>query len=172
MTRTSLRGILPALLALALGACASPAARPAPYPPDTYAHRVASSHVLLYWNCHRPEPGFLRVEGVAQNPWSSQEVRFLEVEIVGVNNQERTVSHAKGAAQDILIRTNQFSPFQMELRPAGSEVRFDLYYEYRFQDVEEQARLAGLLVGAPRVLAQTQRFLARDACSETQHRAR
>ncbi|MEK7206013.1 MAG: hypothetical protein AAB254_10960 [candidate division NC10 bacterium] len=172
MTRTSLRGMLPGVLALALGACASPAAQPAPYPPDAYAHRVATSHVVLYWNCGRPEAGILRGEGVAQNPWSSQEVRFLEVEVVGVDNRERTVSHAKGAAQDILIRTNQFSPFQMELRPAGSEVRFDLYYEYRFQDVEEQARLAGPLVGAPRLLAQTQRFLARDACSETQHRAR
>ena len=172
MTRTSLRDILPGLLALTLGSCALPAAQPAPYPPDAYAHRVASSHVVLYWNCHRPEPGILRVEGVAQNPWSSQEVRFLEVEVVGVNNQERTVSHAKGAAQDILIHTNQFSPFRMELRPAGSEVRFDLYYEYRFQDVEMEARLAGPLVGAPRLLAQTQRFLARDACSETQHRAR
>ena len=172
MTRTSLRGMLPGLLALALGACALPAARPAPYPPDAYAHRVASSHVVLYWNCVRPEPGILRVEGVAQNPWSSQEVRFLEVEVVGVNNQERTVSHAKGAAQDILIHTNQFSPFRMELRAAGSEVWFDLYYEYRFQDVEMEARLAGPLVGGPRRLAQTQRFLARDACSETQHRAR
>jgi hypothetical protein len=109
MTRMSLRDILPGLLALTLGACALPAARPAPYPPDAYAHRVASSHVVLYWNCVRPEPGILRVEGVAQNPWSSQEVRFLEVEVVGVNNQERTVSHAKGAAQDILIHTNQFS---------------------------------------------------------------
>ena len=172
MTRTSLRGMLPGLLALALGACASPAAQPAPYPPDAYAHRVASSHVVLYWNCHRPDPGILRVEGVAQNPWSSQEVRFLEIELVGVDSRERTVSHAKGAAQDILIHTNQFSPFRMELRPAGSEVRFDLYYEYRFQDVEMEARLARPLVGAPRLLAQTQRFLARDACSETQHRAR
>jgi len=172
MTRMSLRDMLPGLLALTLSACASPAARPGPYPPDAYAHRVASSHVVLYWNCVRPEAGILRVEGVAQNPWSSQEVRFLETELVGVNSQERTVSYAKGAAQDILIRTNQFSPFQMELRLAGGEVRFDLYYEYRFQDVEMEARLAGPLVRAPRLLAQTQRFLARDACSEAQHRAR
>lgn len=172
MTRRSLRELLPGLLALPLITCASSAERPPLTSPGAYAHRVASSHVVLYWNCVWPEPGILRVEGVAQNPWSSQEVRFLEVEVVGVNNQERTVSHAKGAAQDILIRTNQFSPFRMEMRPAGREVRFDLYYEYRFQDVEEQARLAGPLVGAPRLLAQIQRFLARDACSETQHRAR
>lgn len=172
MTHMNLRAMVPALLALALGACASPAARPPLYSPGTYAHRVASSHVVLYWNCVRPEPGTLRVEGVAQNPWSSQEVRFLEVEVVGVDNQERTVSYAKGAAQDILIRTNQFSPFQMELRPAGSEVRFDLYYEYRFQDVEMEAGIARPVLGARRLLAQTQRFLARDACSETQHRAR
>lgn len=172
MTRTSLRVMLAAFLALALGACTLPAGRPSPYPPDTYAHRVASSHVVLYWNCVRPEPGILRLEGVAQNPWSPQEVRFLELELVGMNSQEQSVSHARGEAQDILIRTNQISPFRMELRPAGSEVRFDLYYEYRFQDVEMQGRLAGPLLGAPRLLAQTQRFLARDACSESQHRAR
>lgn len=172
MTRPNLRTMVPALLALALGACASPAERPPLSSPGTYAHRVASSHVVLSWNCVRPEPGVLRVEGVAQNPWSSQEVRFLETELVGVDSQGRTVSHAKGAAQDILIRTNQFSPFQMELRPAGSELRFDLYYESRFQYVEGMARLAGPLMGAPRLLAQLQRFLARDACSEAQHRAR
>ena len=172
MTRMSLRDMLPGVLVLALGACALPAARPSPYPPDAYAHRVASSHVVLYWNCVRPEPGILRVQGVAQNPWSSQEVRFLEAELVGVDGRERTVSYAKGAAQDILIRTNQFSLFQVELRAAGSEVRFDLYYEYRFQDVEMEARLAGPLAGAPRLLAQIQRFLARDVCSEAQHRAR
>jgi hypothetical protein len=168
----SLRELLPGLLALTLIACASSAERPPLTSPGAYAHRVASSHVVLYWNCVGPEAGTLRVEGVAQNPWFSQEVRFLELELVGVDGRERTVSHAKGAAQDILIRTNQFSPFQMELRPAGREVRFDLYYEYRFQDVDEQARLAGPVVGAPRLLAQMQRFLARDACSETQHRAR
>lgn len=172
MTRMSLREMLPGLLALTLSACASPAERPPLYSPGTYAHRVASSHLVLYWNCVRPEPGILRVEGVAQNPWSSQEVRFLEIELVGVDGRERTVSHAKGAAQDILIHTNQVSPFRMELRPAGSEVRFDLYYEYRFQDVEMEARLSGPHVGAPRLLAQTQRFLARDACSEAQHRTR
>lgn len=76
------------------------------------------------WNCSRPESNVLRLDGVAQNPWSSQEVRF------------------------------------------------DLYYQYRFQDVEMEVLLAGPPVRGPRLLAQVNRFLARDVCSDTQHRAR
>ncbi|MBI4572895.1 MAG: hypothetical protein HY713_06370 [candidate division NC10 bacterium] len=146
--------------------------QPSVYPPDVYAHRVASSHVVLYWNCARPEPNLLRFEGVAQNPWSPQEVRFLELELVGVDGRDRVVAEARGAVQDILIHTNQTSPFRMDLRTAGSEARFDLYYQYRFSDVEMEAGLAGPSGRAPRLFAQLQRHLARDVCAETKHRSR
>ncbi len=173
-----LRFILVATLAASVSACASAGVpqrgdgQASGYPPDVYAHRVATSHVVLYWNCVRPEAGALRVEGVAQNPWSTQPVRFLELELVGVDGQGRTVSLVKGEAGDILIHTNQLSPFHLALRTAGSEVRFDLYYQYQFQDEEMEARLAGAAWGTPRLLAQANRFLARDVCSDTQHRVR
>ena len=173
-----LRTLVIAIYAASLSACASPGSphggsgQPPGYPPDVFAHRVATSNVVLYWNCVRPEAGALRLEGVAQNPWSMQSVRFLELELVGVDDQGRTVSQARGEARDILIDTNQSSPFQLALRTAGSEVRFDLYYQYRFQEVEMEALLAGPPVALPWLLAQTNRFLARDVCSETQHRAR
>jgi hypothetical protein len=111
------------------------------------------------------------VEGVAQNPWASQEVRFLELELVGVDGQERSVSEAATAVPDFLLRTNEISPFHLDLRTAGTEVRFDLFYQYRFQDNGGRF-LAGSPVGVPRLLAQTHRFMARDVCSETQHRVR
>lgn len=165
------------LLGMGLSACAADgtsvlsAAAPAPYPPPGYAHRVASSHMELYWNCTRPEPGVLELDGVAVNPWSSQEVRFLEFDLVGVDNYDRTVSDAKGEARDFLLRTNQSTPFNLTLRTAGNEVRFDLFYQYRFQ--ENGGRfIAGAPATVPRLLAQTQRFMARDVCSETQHRVR
>lgn len=146
---------------------------PSPYPPDVFAHRVASSHIVLYWNCGRPEADLLRVDGVAQNPWSSQEVQFLEFELVGVNREERIVSETKGALRDILLHTNQTSPFRLDLRTVGGEARFDLYYHYRFQDSDMlEALLAGPPIVGPRLLASTQNSLARDVCSETQHRAR
>ena len=165
-------------LALGLAACASPEAlqrseeQRSVYPPDVFGHRVATSHVVLYWNCSRPESNVQRLDGVAQNPWSPQEVRFLELELVGVDARDRAISETKGEIPDFLLRTNQTSPFHLDLRTVGGEVRFDLYYRYRFQDGEMEALLAGPPVRGPRLLAQVNQFLARDVCSDTQHRAR
>ena len=154
------------------GGLRMPAAEPTIYPPAVFDHRMESSHVAIYWNCERPEPGVVRVRGVAHNPWSQQEIRFLELDLVGVDARERSVSQASTALADFLLRTNQISAFDIDLRTQGTEVRFDLYYRYRFQDNGGRL-LAGHLVGAPRMLAQRiHQFLARDVCSETQHRAR
>ena len=154
------------------GGLRMPAAEPTIYPPAVFAHRGESSHVALYWNCERPEPGVLRVQGVAHNPWSPQDVRFLELDLVGVDARERSVSQASTTLAAFLLRTNQISPFELGLRTQGSEVRLDLYYRYRFQDNGGRL-LAGHLVGAPRMLAQRiHQFMARDVCSETQHRVR
>ena len=149
-----------------------PAAEPTIYPQAVFAHRVESSHVALYWNCERAEPEVLRVRGVAQNAWGHQEIRFLELDLVGVDARERSVSQASTALAAFLLRTNQISPFELGLRTQGTEVRLDLYYRYRFQDNGGRL-LAGHLVGAPQMLAQaTHQFMARDVCSETQHRIR
>ncbi len=56
-------------LALGVTACASggggqqSGAQSAAYPPDSFSHRVATSEVVLYWNCSRPESGVLRLAG-------------------------------------------------------------------------------------------------------------
>ena len=138
--------------------------------PDAFTHRAASPHVVLYWSCERPEPGRLQLDGIAQSPWS--EVRSLEFELVGVDDRERSVSETKGEAQDATIRTNQASRFQLTLRTVGSEVRFDLYYQHQFVPEQTDAMLAGPPVALPRLVAWGNRFLVRDACSETQHRVR
>jgi hypothetical protein len=52
-----------------------------------------------------------------------------------------------------------------------TEIRFDLFYRYRFQD-NGGSFIAGPPVGVPHLLAQTQQFMVRDICSETQHLAR
>jgi hypothetical protein len=150
-----------------LSGCAMPGS--GPLAPLVFEQRVASSHVELRWTCSEPLPGTLRVEGLAANPWSAQEVRFLEVELVGVNARDQVVVSASAAAADILIHTNQQSPFRVELRPTGAEVRYDLFYQYRYS---EEEMLAALLPTLPRVAQQLQRFMVRDACSPTQHRAR
>jgi hypothetical protein len=144
---------------------------------ETFAHRVATSEVVLVWNCLQPEPGLLRMVGEAQNPWQAQPIQYLEFDLVGVDAQERTTAQATGAARDLQIRTNQISPFELTLKTAGTEVRFDLYYNYRFHDNTDFGATPGVLVAgppmaSPRLLAQTQTFLARDVCSPTQHLAR
>ena len=141
-------------------------------PPEAFAHRVATSEVVLLWNCLEPEPGRLRVEGVAQNPWQSQPISYLEFDLVGVNAQNRTTAETTGEARDLQLYTNESTPFQLDLTTTGTEVRFDLYYHYRFYDeFEMDALIAGPPVASPRLPA-NQNHLVRDACSPTQHRAR
>jgi hypothetical protein len=61
-----------------------------------------------------------------------------------VGGEEHHVSQAKGTARDILIHTNQTSPFRLDLRTSGKEVRFDVIYQYRVMEREEiDALLAG-----------------------------
>jgi len=143
---------------------------------ETFAHRVATSEMVLLWNCLQPEPGHLRVEGVAQNPWQAQPIQYLEFELVGVDAQERQTAQVAGAARDLQIRTNQRSPLELTLKTAGTEVRFDLYHNYRFHDNVDFGATRGVLVAgppmaSPRLFAQTQTFLVRDACGLAQHLA-
>ncbi|MEI8190491.1 MAG: hypothetical protein WCI75_12315 [candidate division NC10 bacterium] len=80
-------------------------------------------------------------------------------------------SPAPGARE--VFHTNQSSPFQLGLKTAGTEARFDLYYNYRFHtDFDMSARLAGPPMAGPRLFAQTNTFMIRDACGATQHLAR
>lgn len=133
--------------------------------PDSYSQRAGSARVVLYWNCLRPEPGMLRMQGLAHNPHLA-ELRFLEFELVGVNAREATVSQAGGSAGDVVIRTNQFSPFALDLKTAGSEVRYDLYYTYRAQQILKSELAAAGLTVAPLLAQAEQRGFVRGACGD------
>ncbi len=164
-------------LVMSLAGCAAmeaPRSGPGPgLPPEAYAHRVATAEVVLLWNCLEPGPGLLRVAGIAQNPWQAQPIGYLEFELVGVDARERTTAQTAGAARDPQIYTNTNTSFQLELKPTGTEVRFDLYYDYRFhQEFHTSALVAGPPMAGPRLLAQVQTSLVRDVCGATQHRAR
>jgi hypothetical protein len=79
------------------------------------------------------------------------------------------VSDTHADAPNFLLGTNQITRFQLALRTTGREVRYDLHYQYRFQDVEFDALLAGPPM-RPRLAESSFRFMIRDACSDTQHR--
>lgn len=148
------------LVILALPACTPQgpygpqAAQPPIYPQAVFAHRVSSPDADIYWNCTVPESGILRINGVAQNT-GGREVRFLELQVEAVDAKDRNILEAATAVPDILLYTNQISPFQLDLRTSGSEVRYDLFYQYSI---------------GMRLSKQDMRFMARDICSETQHR--
>ncbi|HSD51425.1 MAG TPA: hypothetical protein VLG48_08455 [Candidatus Methylomirabilis sp.] len=153
------RGWLAASVGLMLSACAGAGlggpAESRVYPPAVYAHRVGTSDVDVYWNCMRPEPTLVRFEGVVQN-WKGDRVKFMELELDGADSRGKYVSGAKTALRDIVLYTNQISPYALQVRPTGNEERFDLIYWYYInQRLGESTR---------------QQFLARDVCSPTQHR--
>ena len=164
--------LLITILAMALAACASletQQGQPPIYPPAAFSHRVGTSQVLLYWNCARPEPGVLRLDGVVHSAYAS-EVRYPEFALVGLDANNRVVSEAKGGTRDYVLRTNQVSPFQIDLRTAGSEVRFDLFHQYQSLENRHSSLLAGTPVGGRSFMAPAGvRYLVRDVCSETQH---
>ena len=143
-----------------------------PYPPPGLPHRVASSHVELYWKCDQGEPGVMRIQGMARNPWSPQEVRSLEFDLFGVDRDDRVVSSAHAAAPNYQLGTNQTTRFEVALRLTGREARYDLVYRYRFQEVEEMAALLAGPPTRPRLAQSTVQFMVRGACSDSQHLAR
>ena len=166
-------------LTLALSACAGPQVDSArmlgqvAWPPTEYRHTVETTAIRQYWNCLRPTAGVLRLEGIAANLWNAQPVKFLEWTLAGVDQDGRTISSATVESQAIQLFTNQFTTFQMDLRTAGSETRFDLYYRYQFRDSGRDSWVAGLDRDGPVLLAQQNvQFHVRDACSETQHLVR
>ena len=121
------RTLMLVLCVVALTACGL--AKPMP-PFDSFAHRISDGTVSLYWNCSRPAPGAVRVDGWANNPAYPQPIKDLELILYGVNAQDGTVSQAKGSAQAYLIQTNEPSSFVVDLKTVGAEVRYDLVYQY------------------------------------------
>lgn len=162
-------------IALAAAACAAVDTAGTPTPADTFMHRVANSELVLRWNCVQPTPGTLRIEGVAQNPWQAQPIGYLQLQVVGVDAEGRQTAEAAGKARDSQILTNERSPFQLDLKTTGTEVRVDLYYQYLFNQEWESGALlvAGPPVAGLKLYAQsTNTNMVRDACSPTQHLAR
>jgi hypothetical protein len=160
------------LIAMAVTSCVAVDTVGTGMSPEAFTHRAANSEVVLLWNCLQPESGVLRVEGVVRNPWQAQPIRYVELQVVGVDAQGRQTAEVAGKTRDIQIFTNQQSRFRLDLRTAGAEVRFDLYYQYLFDQEYDTAMLAGPPMVGPRLHAQTNTNMVWDACSPTQHLAR
>ena len=174
-TRRNVRFGFLLLLTVGLWACAEDgslrfrAETPTPYPPPGYVHRLDTPQIGLFYNCTNPEPGMLRLEGLAFNVWNMQPLRYLEFALDGVDAGDHSVSEAGAEGRDYQILTGQSTPFRVDLQPTGTEVRYDLYYQYQFLDGDHRDLLAGPIVSGVYPRHMGIRFLARDACSPTQH---
>ncbi len=172
------RSVLVAVGVLGLVGCAAGTGVGLPVPHGTaesaapYAHRASTSDVVLYWNCIGPGPELLRLEGIAQNPWPDKPIVSLRFELAGVDAKGHEVSEARAEARDSQLSANRSTPFGLDLRTSGREVRFDLFFQYYLTPNELDARLAGAPVPLPRLRADTTRNLIRDVCGEAQHLAR
>ncbi len=152
------RALLIPVLGLGLVACTPLASSPQSltYRPAAFTHRVGTSHVQLYWSCARPEPDLLRIDGLIQNAYAP-EVRYPEVKLVASNSEGRVVSEAQAKTEANVLRTNQVSPFRVDLRTTEKGLRLDLFY--------------GPGGGSSRGIASAGiPLMVRDVCSETQHR--
>lgn len=160
MRNMGLKMVAILLLAAVLGAsgCATPDTRTALPPVSAFAHRVSAGDLRVFWNCSRPEPDLLQVEGVVQNIGGGR-VRFAEVEVVAVSAGGQTMGSARSAARDIVMQTNQRSPFQIQIRTAGEPARFDMFYSHF---AREEFRGLG---SAPRRLQNR----VRDICAAMEH---
>jgi len=144
------------------------------WPPSEYRHTVSTTALRQYWNCARPTPDVMRLDGLAANLWNAQPVKFMEWSLAGVDKDGRTVSSTTVEAKVLQLMTNQYTTFQIELRTTGAEAQFDLYYTYQFWDSgRDSPPVASLDWDGPVLLAQQNaRFFVLDACSDTQHLVR
>jgi hypothetical protein len=110
---------------------------------SSYAHQVTDGKVALYWNCTRPSPGVVQVQGVANNPWLAAPLEDLEFRLYGVSAQGYTMARARGSAKEYWIQTNAPSPFTLTIQTKGVAVKFDLGYSYMLADTGGGGRFGG-----------------------------
>jgi len=97
---------------------------------SSYAHQVTDGTVALYWNCSRPSPGIVQIQGVANNPWMVAPLEDLVLRFYGYSAQGATVVRASTMPKEYWINTNAPSPFTVNLQTKGAVAKVDLAYSY------------------------------------------
>jgi hypothetical protein len=95
-----------------------------------YAHQVTDGTVALYWNCTRPSPGIVRIEGVANNPWVMSPLQDLLLRFYGYSAQGATLVRASTMPKEYWIQPNAPSPFTVNLETKEAVAKVDLAYSY------------------------------------------
>ena len=150
---------LPLLLLLALLAGCAGGASSMNLDFSSYAHQVTDGTVALYWNCSRPAPGVVQVQGVANNPYLGIPLEDLEFRLYGVTAQGYTVTRGRGSAKEYWINTNAPSPFTVSVQTKGAAVKFDLGYSYMLA-----GNVGGGLFGG--AMSAEHQNMARNICAD------
>ncbi len=122
-----------------------------------FAHRMVSQDVEVYWNCSRPRPTLLRLDGISKNIGKG-EVHLLGMELHDVDRQTSNVLQSGAAVSDVILYPDIFSPVQVEVQPATADGQIDLLYTYRITSV-----------GILKTAYTDKEFVAHDVCAATQY---
>ena len=88
-------------------------------------------------------------------------MRFLELEWDSVDAKDGNLLRVATILPDIVLYIKHVSPFHLQLQTEVAEVRYDLFYQYQLSR----------RIGGPILRSGERRSMARDVCSETQHRS-
>ena len=120
-----------AILVLAsLAACAQLSGE---LPAVTYAFQVSDGTVTLSWNCVKTERGALQVAGTVANLTAAGFVKNVQITVVGLDANDKTVTTGSGYTLDYRIAATEPSRFFVTLTLASTAVRYDLQYQYQHE---------------------------------------
>ena len=77
----------------------------------------------------------LRLDGIAKNV-DAREVRFLELSVASKDGNNLLLEAM--SLPEIVLRRDEFSPFQMQLPIRGTQGRIALFYQYRLAAPADQ----------------------------------
>lgn len=102
--------------------------------PSNYQHYEDAVYVDFYWNCSRPDPRTLVIQGVAAYKPSGSTIFYPTFILEGLDPAGKVVSKAAGRARVPIIGLNDSVPWEVVLPLHGGEVAFNLEYVYLWRD--------------------------------------
>lgn len=125
--------ILSMFLALVLTGCTDVKPQGV-FRPSNYQHYEDAVYVDFYWNCSRPDPRTLVIQGVAAYKPSGSTIFYPTFILEGLDPAGKVVSKAAGRARVPVIGLNDSVPWEVVLPLHGGEVAFNLEYVYLWRD--------------------------------------
>jgi len=95
-----------------------------------YANSTGNGNVILNWNCTKPQPNVLQVNGTFDNTTMAG-LQEVTIQIVGIGPSGAQVSSGQGTTSQWIVTTMSRTPFQVTVNTTGTESKFNMLYSYR-----------------------------------------